>query len=482
MDTKKLRQKILDLAIRGKLVPQDPNDEPASVLLERIRAEKQQLIKEGKIKAPKASKATDTSHYGNDNPPFDIPEGWVWCKVGDIYAHNTGKALNKADNSGQLLEYITTSNLYWDTFVLDDLRMMYFNDDEIEKCTARKGDLLVCEGGDIGRAAIWPYDNDIRIQNHIHRLRGILPVNNRFYLYVLQHYKWNGLIGGKGIGLLGFSSGELDKLQIPLPPLNEQNRIVDTIERLFFVVKTIDEGSNLLNDYIADTKARILTLAISGKLVPQDPTDEPAIDLLKRINPDFVPCDISHYPVELPSGWTAMPLGQICDTINGLWKGKKEPFVSIGVIRNANFTKDFKLDYSNIEYLDVEASSFAKRALKNGDLIVEKSGGSEKNPVGRAILYEGESGKYSFSNFTMALRIKDCRIMNSHFLYYAIMAYYLRGDMSKMQTQTTGLHNLIGDKYLSMLIPLPPIEEQMRIVKKIELLFTSLNEIKATLC
>ena len=274
----------------------------------------------------------------------------------------------------------------------------------------------------------------------------------------------------------------LNKIFIPLPPKREQGEIISVVGRLEKVVQDLVDSARIMNILIDKAKAMILTLAISGKLVPQDPADEPAINLLKRINPDFVPCDNSHYPVELPSGWTTMPLGHICDTINGLWKGKKEPFVSIGVIRNANFTKDFKLDYSNIEYLDVEASSFAKRALKNGDLIVEKSGGSEKNPVGRAILYEGESGKYSFSNFTMALRIKDCRIMNSHFLYYAIMAYYLRGDMSKMQTQTTGLHNLIGDKYLSMLIPLPPIEEQMRIVKKIELLFTSLNEIKATLC
>ena len=136
----------------------------------------------------------------------------MWCKMGEIYFHNTGKALNRADNDGQLLEYITTSNLYWDTFVLDDLKQMYFREDEVEKFTVRKGDLLVCEGGDIGRAAIWPYEYEMRIQNHIHKLRGILPINNKFYLYVLQLYKWTGLIGGKGIGLLGLSSGELDKL------------------------------------------------------------------------------------------------------------------------------------------------------------------------------------------------------------------------------------------------------------------------------
>ena len=109
MDTKKLRQKILDLAIRGKLVPQDPNDEPASVLLERIKAEKEQLIKDGKIKRSKKSASSDTSPY--ENVPFEIPESWVWTTIGDIFIHNTGKALNAANNDGVLMDYITTSNL-----------------------------------------------------------------------------------------------------------------------------------------------------------------------------------------------------------------------------------------------------------------------------------------------------------------------------------------------------------------------------------
>ena len=263
-------------------------------------------------------------------------------------------------------------------------------------------------------------------------------------------------------------------LDLPLPPLGEQKRIINEIEKWMRAVESIESSHFVLNETILTTKSRILSLAISGKLVPQDPTDEPAINLLKRINPDFVPCDNSHYE---PQGWSFMPLGNICDTINGLWKGKKEPFVNVGVIRNANFTKDFQLNYTNIEYLDVEASAFAKRSLRNGDLVVEKSGGRDKNPVGRAILYEGEDGKYSFSNFTMALRIKDCRVMNSKFLYYAIMALYMRGDMVQMQTQTTGLHNLIGEKYLAMLIPVPPMEEQNRIVNRIEQLFSSLNRI-----
>ena len=167
----------------------------------------------------------------------------------------------------------------------------------------------------------------------------------------------------------------------------------------------------------------------------------------------------------------------MCDSINGLWKGKKEPFIHVGVIRNANFTKDFKLDYTNIEYIDVEERAFAKRHLLNGDLIVEKSGGSDNNPVGRAILYEGKDSVYSYSNFTMALRIRHKEVLSSKYLYYHIMAKYQKGEMRLMQTQTTGLHNLILDKYLTMPLFLPPFEEQVRIVNAINKAFTTLDAI-----
>ena len=171
----------------------------------------------------------------------------------------------------------------------------------------------------------------------------------------------------------------------------------------------------------------------------------------------------------------------ICENINGLWKGKKEPLVNVGVIRNANFTKDFKLDYTNIEYIDVEQRAFVQRHLLNGDLIVEKSGGSDNNPVGRAILYEGKNRVFSFSNFTMVLRVKDKNIVSSKFLYYYILYKYQKGFMRSMQTQTTGLHNLILDKYLAMPLYLPPYSEQQRIIKRIEVIFNTLDTIKESL-
>lgn len=239
-----LKKSILQEAVQGKLVPQDPDDEPASVLLERIRVEKQKLIKDGKIKKSKHESVIVTrdkipyeiidgkERCIADEVPFEIPDSWCWCRLGTIFQHNTGKTLNSSNHQGTMMQYITTSNLYWDRFELDKLREMLFTDSEVEKCTVTKGDLLVCEGGDIGRAAIWNYDYPMRIQNHIHRLRSYAPVEVYFFYYVFYLYKRAGLIGGKGIGIQGLSSNAIDKLLIPLPPLAEQKKIVAKIEEL----------------------------------------------------------------------------------------------------------------------------------------------------------------------------------------------------------------------------------------------------------
>ena len=239
-----LKKSILQEAVQGKLVPQNPDDEPASVLIERIRAEKQALIKAGKIKKSKHESVIVTrdkipyeiidgkERCIADEVPFELPESWCWCRLGTIFQHNTGKALNSSNHQGTMMQYITTSNLYWDRFELDKLRKMLFTDSEVEKCTVTKGDLLVCEGGDIGRAAIWNYDYPMRIQNHIHRLRSYAPVEVYFFYYVFYLYKRAGLIGGKGIGIQGLSSNAIDKLLIPLPPLAEQKKIVAKIEEL----------------------------------------------------------------------------------------------------------------------------------------------------------------------------------------------------------------------------------------------------------
>ena len=228
MNAQQLKNAILQEAIEGRLVPQDPNDEPASILLERIRKEKERLVKEGKLK----KKDLEVKPISEDEIPFEIPESWEWCKIGSLFLHSSGKQLKGGDNEGNLYPYITTSNLYWDHFELGNLKSMYYKDSEIERCTAQKGDLLVCEGGDIGRSAIWPYDYTICLQNHVHRLRPYLAGYTRFIYYVMWLYKHTGLIGGKGIAIQGLSASALKDIIIPLPPLAEQKRIVAKIEQL----------------------------------------------------------------------------------------------------------------------------------------------------------------------------------------------------------------------------------------------------------
>ena len=344
-------------------------------------------------------------------------------------------------------------------------------------------DIIVSCAGTIGETYVLPQNIQEGIINQALMLIRLYNREiERFYLLYFDFIlKQEAYKESKGTAIKNIPPFDvLKNFLIPIPPKEEQNRILSEVDKWMSFVNAIETNSNDLQTIIKQTKNKILDLAIHGKLVPQDPNDEPAIKLLKRINPDFTPCDNGHY-AQLPDGWCAVALKDLCENINGLWKGKKEPFVNVGVIRNANFTKDFKLDYSNIEYIDVEQRTFAKRHLENGDLIVEKSGGSDNNPVGRTILYEGKSGVFSFSNFTMVLRIRYNDTVLSKYLYYCILAKYQTGAMRLMQTQTTGLHNLILNKFLLMSICLPPLYEQRRIIDQIETFFTTLNLIMESL-
>ena len=216
------KERILDMALSGKLIPQDQDDEPAIELLRKIN--------------PSFTPA-DNRHY--ENIKLSIPEPWCWATVGDVFKHNTGKALNSSNHSGIMMDYITTSNLYWDRFDLSTVKQMPFTEKDLGKCTVTKGDLLICEGGDVGRSAIWNYNYDIRIQNHIHRLRGKANICVRYFLYVFMLYKQRNYIGGKGVAIQGLSSRDLNRLVIPLPPLNEQYRIAKSVDNLFSTIDNI---------------------------------------------------------------------------------------------------------------------------------------------------------------------------------------------------------------------------------------------------
>lgn len=222
-----MQKSILQMAIQGKLVPQVPEEGTGEELFQQIQAEKQRLIKAGTIKKEKP-----LPEITEDEVPFDIPDSWKWVYIGDLFQHNTGKALNSSDKSGNPMEYITTSNVYWNSFTLDKLKTMLFTEAEVDKCTVQKGDLLVLEGGDVGRAAIWNYDFPMRIQNHIHKLRPFGDLCIEYFYHIFFFYKNAGMINGKGIGIKGLSSGALHNLLVPLPPLAEQKRIVAKLEEI----------------------------------------------------------------------------------------------------------------------------------------------------------------------------------------------------------------------------------------------------------
>lgn len=222
-----MQKSILQMAIQGKLVEQLPEEGTAEELYKQIQAEKQKLIKEGKIKKDKP-----LPEISEDEIPFDIPNSWKWCYLGEIFDHISGKALNAKNTNGSLHKYITTSNVYWDHFELDKLKEMYYTDDEVEKYSLRQNDLLVLEGGDVGRTAIWDRFESYCIQNHIHRLRAYVNVSIKYFYYVMMLLKNIGTITGKGIGIKGLSAGALHRIVVPVPPLEEQKRIVAKIEEL----------------------------------------------------------------------------------------------------------------------------------------------------------------------------------------------------------------------------------------------------------
>ena len=223
-----MKKSLLQYAIQGKLVEQRPEEGSAEELYRQIQQEKQRLIAEGKIKKEK-----NLPEITEDEKPFDIPETWKWCYIGEIFLHNTGKAQNSTGSTkGVMRKFITTSNLYWNRFDFSKVKEMPFTEQELLRCTVKKGDLLVCEGGDCGRSAIWCYDEEVCIQNHVHRLRPYLEISIEYFYYLFYIYKFTGKLNGRGVGIQGLSNEAIHKVMIPLPPLAEQKRIVAKLEQL----------------------------------------------------------------------------------------------------------------------------------------------------------------------------------------------------------------------------------------------------------
>ena len=250
----KAKSQILDLAIRGKLVPQDPNDEPASVLLERIRAEKEDLIKQGKIKRDKKEsvifKGEDNSYYVRQDTHteaideqfiFELPDNWEWCSLLNIAKMELGKTLDSAKNTGINYPYLRSVNVRWNDVDLSDLKEMRFEPEELERYTVRLNDLLICEGGDVGRSCVWTDDKEILYQNALHRVRFYGECNPFYFMYYMMYYESLGIIKAlcKGVTIKHLTGNVLSLIPFALPPIKEQSRIVEKLNQIFTLIDCI---------------------------------------------------------------------------------------------------------------------------------------------------------------------------------------------------------------------------------------------------
>ena len=483
MTPQELKNSILQLAIQGKLVEQRPEEGTAQELYHQIQAEKRRLIKEGKIKKEKP-----LPEIAEDEKPFEIPESWMWVRLGEIFQHNTGKALNLTNRAGVSLKYITTSNLYWNRFELSNLKEMFFTDAEIEKCTAQKGDLLVCEGGDIGRAAIWQSDDSIRIQNHIHRLRAYSTICTDFFYYLFYLYKHAGWIGGKGIGIQGLSSKAIHILVFPLPPLAEQQRIVAKIEELLPLVDRYEAAWTRLEDFNRrfpeDMKKSILQQAIQGKLVEQRPEEGTAQELYQQIQAEkqrlikegkikkekpLPEITEDEKPFEIPEGWMWVRFSEVVDVRDGTHDTPKYVSEGIPLVTSKNLVNG-KIDFDTAKLISKEdATAINMRSEVNtGDILFAMIG-----TIGNPVLVE-KGREFCIKNMALFKPIGNRLFDMKYFLLF------LQKEQEQMKKSASGgVQAFVSLKFLrNYLLPLPPLTEQKRIVARLEELLPLCERLK----
>ena len=476
MNTKALRQKILDLAIHGKLVPQAPNDEPASVLLERIRAEKERLVKEGKIKRPKKTKATsDKPHY--ENVPFEVPSSWVWTTLGEICIFlSRGKSPKYKDDDRTYPVFAQKCNLKEGGISLEQARFIDPNtiDKWAEEYKLKTGDILINSTGTgtVGRTRLfnesclgdYPF---VVPDSHVSVVRTHDEILSEFiYAYIssnfVQQYLEDNLAGSTNQKELYI--GVLDNLNIPLPPYKEQKRIADEIERWSRQIYKIDDDRDNLTHTIKQVKNKVLDLAIHGKLVPQDPTDEPASELLKRINPKAeITSDNGHYQ-KLPEGWCKCSF----DDIFNITMGQSPNGCSINHQQGIEFHQG-KILFGE-KYLkrsDMFTDAPTKLATPNSLLLCVRA------PVGVVNITQREIciGRGLCS-------LKPNAAINLDYAYHALTTY--QSDFDSKSTGST-FKAISGSIIRNEVFALPPLQEQYRIVTKIEEIFAQLDAIEASL-
>ena len=450
MDTKALRQKILDLAIHGKLVPQDPNDEPASVLLERIRAEKERLIKEGKIKkGKKSAKTSDKPHY-----PFELPKGWVWCKLEDVTSV-IGDGLHGTPqyNPNGAYYFVNGNNLSNRQIIIKNNTKRVSEEEYIKyKKPLNEHTILVSINGTIGN--IGTYSNEQIILGKSACYFNITPFLVKEYMcYIIEsnYFQKYALLSATGSTIKNVPLKAINEFYVPIPPVSEQKRIVSEIDYLLAFINKVEEGRENLQNTVQSAKSKILDLAIHGKLVPQDPNDEPASELLKRINPKAeITCGNPQYG-KLPKGWCLCKISSVVDIVNGKSQknvesptGKYPIYGSGGIIGKA------------MEYTCLAGSTIiGRKGTINHPIFVEENFWNVDTAFGMKANYQILEDKY----------------------FYCFCLYF---DFSKLD-KSSALPSLTKTAIGNLILPIPPLAEQQRIVAKIEELFSQLDKIESSL-
>ena len=471
MDTKKLRQKILDLAIRGKLVPQDPNDEPASVLLERIRAERERLIKEGKIKRSKKS-ASDTPHYENE-APFEVPESWEWVRLKDLCSFLSRGKSPKYSEERKYPVFAQKCNLFTGGISLENAR---FLDPETlskwsEEYKLQDGDVLVNSTGTgtVGRTRLFHSDclGDYPFvvpDSHVSVVRTFNEVNS-IYIHALlssdygQTYLEDNLAGSTNQKELYI--GVLEDMIIPFPPTMEQNRISKSIEQWYSIIDVLESTKQDLQATIVKAKSKILDLAIHGKLVPQDPNDEPAIELLKRVNSKFIPCDNAHYE-NVPTKWTLATVNDIGELLSGRDLSNDE-------CNTENKGLPYLIGASNIEgstFSFIRWTEKPQVISQKGDILI-----SCKGTIGAIV--KNDVGDMHIARQFMAIR-PDTECITTDYLHLCLIAI-----IEEIKKDARGvIPGISRDDILTKVFPIPPQNEQRLIVatiQKYNVLFGSIS-------
>ena len=456
MDTKKLRQKILDLAIHGKLVPQDPNDEPASVLLEHIRSEKERLIKEGKIKRSRKTTKNSDDTCDKQEVPFEVPNGWVWTIINEVGNIVTGGTPQKdiKEYYGGSIPFYKPNDLEQGINTLtaaDHLSILGF---EQSRKLPINSVLVTCIGATIGKTGRILKEGTCNQQiNAVIHNQSINPLY-LYYILVSEYFQHLIRSNASATTLPILNKNNFSKLRIPLPPLAEQQRIVEEIERWFKLIDIIEQGKADLQTTIKQAKNKILELAIHGKLVPQDPNDEPASELLKRINPKAeITCDNGHYP-KLPKGWAITSMQEVCRLIDGE-----------------------KLKNRALTNLDARFL----RGLSDGKIIKEGRYVSANTCM---ILVDGENSGEVFITPTEGYQgstFKQLSFdvnMNKEYILYIITQNRKALRENKVGSAIPHLNKKL---FKAIQVPIPPYAEQERIVCAINTTFNKLNAIEESL-